>query len=44
MAPHRTGHLDQRAGDEAVVNSLVIPFGVVVLDVLRDGLIDVPLT
>lgn len=44
MASHATRHLDRwRARDEAIVESLVIPFAVVVLDVLRHGPPEVPL-
>jgi hypothetical protein len=43
MASHPTRHLDHRlARDEAIVESLVIPFDVVMLDVLRDGATEVP--
>jgi hypothetical protein len=41
---HATRHLDdRRARDEPIVQSLVIPFAVVVLDVLRHGTPEVPL-
>ena len=43
-ASHATRHLNhQRACDEAVVESLVIPFFVVMLDGLRHGRPEVPL-
>jgi hypothetical protein len=43
MTAHPTCHLDRRrAGDETLVESRVIPFGVVVLEVLRQGAAEVP--
>jgi hypothetical protein len=40
---HTSCHLDHgRGGDEAIADTLVIPFGVLVLDVLRYGAPEVP--
>jgi hypothetical protein len=45
MTSHTIRHPDDRRGrNEAIVQSLVIPFGVVVLDVLPHGAPEVPLT
>jgi hypothetical protein len=45
MASDATRHLDHRwAGDESIVESLVIPFAVVVLDVLRHGPPEMPVS
>jgi hypothetical protein len=43
MASHATHRLDhQRTRDETIVESLVIPFAVIVLDVLCHGSAEVP--
>jgi hypothetical protein len=44
MSSHATPHPDyRRARDEAIVESLVVPFSVVVRDVLRHGPPEMPL-
>jgi hypothetical protein len=41
---HTTGHVNEwRSGDEPIVESLVVPFSMGVLDVLRHGAPEVPL-
>jgi hypothetical protein len=43
MTTHASGHLDgPRARDEPIVESLVVPFAMVVLDVFRERAAEVP--
>ena len=44
MPSHTTRHADyRRARDEAIVEALVVPFSVIVRDVLRHGAPEMPL-